>query len=389
MKRTFNILGLLLLLFAPVLLQASPNPRHISFNFYGDTIQFDLDSSCVLPVDRPITQQALESFYESLSAASFQSIVSVLITYKTVHKPDDWFFYQLIRRTAQQISPKEANYERYTAYKWFLLRQCGYDALLTFASDKLLFYVQSDDKIYNIPTRISLNKQYICLNYHDYGLIDFNLYSFKEITLPTLAGFSSFSYKITRLPEFAASDYREKEIHFQFYNTNYQFKIKLNTQIQQLFANYPVLDYSFYFDIPLSTGTYSSLIPQLKKNLASMRTKDGVDYLMRFTRYAFLYQKDEDGFGKEKRMSAEETLLYDKSDCEDRVALFFYLVKEIYDLPMIVLTNDEHVTLAVQLQRPIGQTILYNGQKYSICEPTPQGEDIRMGQLSPAAAKQP
>jgi hypothetical protein len=30
---------------------------------------------------------------------------------------------------------------------------------------------------------------------------------------------------------------------------------------------------------------------------------------MRFTRYAFLYENDQDNFGKEKRLSPEQTLL--------------------------------------------------------------------------------
>jgi hypothetical protein len=32
----------------------------------------------------------------------------------------------------------------------------------------------------------------------------------------------------------------------------------------------------------------------------------------------------------------------------------------------------------------VGKPILYNGQKYSICEPTPQKEDLLIGQLASA-----
>lgn len=108
---------------------------------------------------------------------------------------------------------------------------------------------------------------------------------------------------------------------------------------------------------------------------------------MRFTRYAFLYEKDSEIFGKEKRLSPEETLLYKYSDCEDRAALFFYLVKEIYNLPMIVLVYPNHVTIAVQLAKPVGKPIVYNGKKYSVCEPTPQKQDLRLGQRIPSLSK--
>ena len=120
-----------------------------------------------------------------------------------------------------------------------------------------------------------------------------------------------------------------------------------------------------------------------------MNTKNGVDYLMRFTRYAFLFEKDSEVYGKEKRLSPEQTLLYEQSDCEDRAALFFSLVKEIYNLPMIVLAYPDHVTIAVKFNRPVGTPILYNGDKYSVCEPTPQKQDLAVGQLSRNLKKEP
>ncbi len=119
-----------------------------------------------------------------------------------------------------------------------------------------------------------------------------------------------------------------------------------------------------------------------------MSVKYGVDYLMRFTRYAFLFKQDNQQFGGEKRLSPEQTLLFEQSDCDDRAALFFYLVKEIYNLPMIVLSYPEHVTVAVKFEKPVGKPILYNGEKYSVCEPTPQKEDLAVGELLPSLLKQ-
>jgi hypothetical protein len=55
----------------------------------------------------------------------------------------------------------------------------------------------------------------------------------------------------------------------------------------------------------------------------------------------------------------------------------------MYDLPMLVLTYPKHVTVAVQFEKGYGKTIEYNGVKYSICEPSPQKFDLRIGQLLP------
>jgi hypothetical protein len=46
------------------------------------------------------------------------------------------------------------------------------------------------------------------------------------------------------------------------------------------------------------------------------------------------------------------------------------------------------VTIAVKFDKPIGNTIDYNGNKYSVCEPTPQEYDLNIGQLLPALRKE-
>ena len=64
-----------------------------------------------------------------------------------------------------------------------------------------------------------------------------------------------------------------------------------------------------------------------------------------------------------------------------------YLVKEIYDLPMITLVFPAHVAVAVAFEKPIGFAINYNGKKYSVCEPTPQKLNLSVGELMPELYK--
>jgi hypothetical protein len=163
----------------------------------------------------------------------------------------------------------------------------------------------------------------------------------------------------------------------------------LNPHVKNIFTNYPASDYEAHFNMPLSSDTYNSLVPALRKAVRGLNTRNGVDFLMHFTRYAFLFKPDQESFGSEKRLSPEQTLLYDYSDCEDRSALFFFLVKEIYALPMIVLTYPEHVTVAVKFDKAFGKTIDFNGIKYSICEPSPQKTDLAIGQVSPELSDMP
>ncbi len=361
--------------------------QKISFDFYGDSIVLDTDASINVEFPHQLSSAAVKEFYTSFNTANYQPLVNALLVYKSKYQLNDWLYYQLIRATAQQLSPKAANYSRYTLYKWFLLCKSGYDATVSVRNDRLLFYVQCDENIYDIPYHLKNGKQYVCLNYHDYGLIDFEKEKFLETSIVIPEAIKPFSYKVTQMPDFKPENYTTKNIQFNYYQQEYHFKIMVNPQVQAIFTNYPVVDYESYFNIPLSKKTYSSLIPALQKNIQKMNLKQGVDYLMRFTRHAFLFEKDSDVFGKEKRLTPEQTLLFEQSDCEDRAALFFYLVKEIYNLPMIALEYPTHVTIAVQFEKPVGTPIVYKGNTYSVCEPTPQSKDLRLGEVLPSLRK--
>lgn len=362
---------------------AQENRQHLHFTFYGDTLDVQLDQWHFTGFDGPLSNGNIREFYDSMNSNRYQPLIDALLACKEKNQLNDWLYYQLIRKMAQQLSPKGDNYQRYTLYKWFLLNKSGYDATLAIRGDVLLFYVQSDDNIYDIPYYQMRDKQYVCLNYHDYGKLDFREKEPNEVPVKIPEGQKAFSYKVTRMPEFTDADYEEKDIQFDYKNKSYLFKIKVNSQVQTLFANYPVVDYEAYFNIPLSQKTYNTLIPEMRNTLKGMDQRKGVDYLMRFTRNAFSYENDQDNFGKEKRLSPEQTLLTRYSDCDDRAALFFCLVKEIYNLPMIVLAYPHHVTIAVKFDKPKGNVIHYKNGAYSVCEPTPQQTDLSVGELSP------
>lgn len=361
----------------------------MSFDFCGDTIAFEFDPNALIQFPEPLSDTALYEAWLQVQQEYYNSILRALKDYKTEHKPDDWLYYQLVRRTAQAISPKADNYHRYTFYKWFLMAKSGYDVMLNTSGDFLLFYIHCDENIFNIPVRMKGNQQYVCLNYHDYKKIDFTKNKFTVFPLFLEEAKKDFSYKVTKLPDFRPGDYVERDLQFDYNENNYNFKVKLNTQVQKIFANYPVVDYSSYFNIPLSKETENSLIPVLKKRLKGVNVKSGVEYLMHFTRYAFLFQPDSLAYGGEKRMTAEQTLFSEHSDCEDRASLFFCLVKEIYNLPMLVLNYPKHVTIAVKFDKPVGNAIEYKGARYSICEPSPQKVNLAVGQMIPELRKAP
>ncbi len=363
-------------------LYAPAKAQQYALDFYESTFNFSADSTLNIKFNDSMTKQSIAHFYAQLSAGNHQSLIQSLNNYKESHHLNDWLYYQLIRKTAEQLSPKTENYSRYTLYKWFLMTKSGYDAKIAIGNNQIIFYVRNDEDISDIPFFMIDDKKYMCLNYHDYGKFFQKEQTYKPIDIKIEEAKNAFSYKVTRMPDFKPENYYQKKITFNYKHKAYHFDIKVTDEVANIFKNYPVVDFESYFNIPLSKATYASLIPILKENIKKMPTKKGVDYLMRFTRYAFLYEDDEQAIGKEKRFSPEQTLLNDQSDCDDRAALFFYLVKEIYNLPMIALLYPTHITMAVQFDKPMGDAVYYNGKAYSVCEPTPQKQDLKIGQIS-------
>ncbi len=144
----------------------------LSVNFYGDTLQIQSPVDVLQKDQEILSEEFITNYYSGLKEAGYVAVAQNLLRYKKEHHLDDWLYYQLIRTVAGAISSKAANYHKYTLFKWFLLRQSGYDATISFCNNKLLLYIQTDEEIFEVPFHTRDNKQYVCLNYHDYGTID-------------------------------------------------------------------------------------------------------------------------------------------------------------------------------------------------------------------------
>jgi hypothetical protein len=351
-------------------------------NLYSSTFSLPRTSYglCIDKVEN--TASAFKSAAELITGWGYQDLTDSLLAYRRHLQLNDWMYYQLLRSVAQVLYPKEADYNAYTLFKWFLMCKSGYDAQLALSGQNIVFYVYNNEDIADIPFFMVEGKKYMCLNYHDYANATLQDHPPQALNLQLPGAIQAFSYRVTQMPEFKSQDYTDRKLEFVYNHQQYHFIIRQNTVLEKLFANYPGVDFEIYFNIPLSRETYSSLIPLLKKNIRNLDQKKGVDYLMRFTRYAFLYEDDQQNFGREKRMSPELTLSSAYSDCDDRAALFFYLVKEIYNLPMIALLYPSHITMAVAFGQPEGEPIFYGGKIYSVCEPTPEKEDTPIGRFT-------
>src|ERR1044071_7026540 len=93
--------------------------QNLEFEFCGDTISIPADASLIRAFNETPTQESVQAFYTALDSGKYQPTIQALTDFRDSHRLNDWIYYQLIRKTAQQLSPKAENYERYTLNKWF------------------------------------------------------------------------------------------------------------------------------------------------------------------------------------------------------------------------------------------------------------------------------
>ena len=360
----------------------------LAVNFLSSEYTFVLEKNSLKASIQQLSEN--KSLAKELPSTLLQPAVEKINVLQKELKLADWLVYQLIRRVAEQINSKYEDYTQYTLTKYALLTAVGFEPVIYTSKEKILLYVKSSDTIYNLPNKRINGKQYVCLNYHDYKFqINFQLEKFyKQFENLEKEG-RDFFYSITYLPSFQKSSYFEKTIAFNYKNKLETFHVPVNTEMQDYFTNYPVTEYRYQFNIPFSEITYNTLIPELKSRIKNLTPEKGVEYLMLFVRDGFEFETDTKLFGREKRLSAEETLISSSSDCEDRSALFFSLVKEIYNFPMAILSYPEHVNVGVLLPKPKGISVAINNQRFTICEPTPQKIKRGIGWMSKKLRRDP
>ena len=134
-------------------------------------------------------------------------------------------------------------------------------------------------------------------------------------------------------------------------------------------ASYPQADYETFFNAPMDDKTYKDLALSLKKYIDGKKASEAMNFVLHFVQKSFKYEQDNKQFGREKVMFAQETLFFDKSDCEDRAVLFSYLIKELFDISVVGVKYKDHMATALYVPLD-GDIVTAGSRKFVIADPT-------------------
>lgn len=344
---------------------ANAGPEQINFRFYSEPLSLSYDRSMLLTLPEKFSEEDLSNYYLRLEKTNFQVYLASLENKKRELQLNDWLFYDLMRQSLETLL-SEQNKRQIELLSWFFLSKSGFDTRLTYLRDKLYVYVYSEDEIFETPMiqedgRVFINLSSIGQKSKQEALY---LLDFK----PPMRG-RSFQLPLKTLPKLAP-DLKERSFTFTYRNRPYQVNVKADATLAEIMNKYPLLAEEQYLETPFSNMLSESLVPVFNKWIQDLSAREGLELIVSFTRSAFAYKEDKQYFGRSKPMIPDEVFLYPFSDCEDRTALFFGLVKSLLDLPMIILAFPDHLTVAAALPEGVGQPIRYKNRLYYVCDPT-------------------
>ena len=135
----------------------------------------------------------------------------------------------------------------------------------------------------------------------------------------------------------------------------------------------PMTVFPIYFTTALPIESQKVLLntfDQMKKDYTPTQF---ISMLLHFVQTGFEYKTDEEQFGYEKYFYPEEVIGYPYCDCEDRSALFAWLVERYTNAKVIGLQYEGHMATAVYFGDNAdvkGDGFMYGGKKYFVCDPT-------------------
>ncbi len=351
----------------------TPSLKTVSFDYYSQQVVLPAQKKVKLSISVPLNNRQIANAWLALAAQNNNPLLQQLRSYRQNLALNDWGFVKLVHQAACQLSANEPM--DCMLYTWFLLNKLGYNAKLAFRKDRIFLLLPSSDVMYERP--------FVVINQQKFYFITFN--GMPDLTGKILTYRGSYqkaekplALAIRRLPHLPQT-VEKRVVRFEYDGKSYAVPLQFDGEVVRYFKNYPQTNLKLYFQAPASSYLKYSLLNSLREIVRDKDEWQAANILLRFVQTGFKYQTDDQQFGHEKYMLPDETVYYPSCDCEDRAVLFAYLVRNLLGLEVIGLDYPNHVATAVRFHSEIpGKTIVYQGKRFVICDPTYINADVGM-----------
>ena len=334
----------------------------ISVDFFGSMLRFTPNKKIEQAKFYPENQKGITNFFTVLASSDYSTTLREIREYQKSFMLNDWALYLLVNKLSKK-SFSDSNEAK--IYSWFLLNKLSYNVKIALSKNHDVYLLHySKATIYATP-RYSFNgKYYYIISAYNHKNIE-RIYTYKsdypEADKP-------LDFTLRSLPLLKEKSL-QKKIGFKDYGKNYTASYSYNKNLLDFMNTYPQVDYKIYFNAPMESRTYAEIAKDIKQYTDGKKISEAMNFVLRFVQKAFKYERDDEQFGYEKVMFAEETLVYNASDCEDRAVLFSYLVKHLFGINVVGVKYSDHMSTALYIPLK-GDSVMVANRRYVMADPT-------------------
>lgn len=352
---------------------AKPTKPVFSFTFYGQKCEIPLENKHRFKLTNA-TEGAVADGWMVLSSDKYLPVVAQCLEYRDKMHLPDWGYVRFVEQATTAFFPaNQLNEAR--LMQMYILTQSGYKVRIGRTDNRLVLLLPSDDDIYMYSYLIVGGKRYYIAD-KSMRQGSFNVFT-REFPKE-----QDFSLQIAEQPVLAVNSTTSRHLQSK-HDKELSADVSVNKDLIAFYNDYPLSNnWNIYANASLSQHAKEQLYPALRNSIAGKSTLTAANILLHFVQTAFEYATDDEQFGTERPLFADETLYYPYSDCEDRAILFSVLVRELLGLEVVLLHYPGHLATAVCFDTEVpGDYIMIGGKRYTVCDPTYINADI--GQAMP------
>ncbi|TYP93503.1 hypothetical protein LX73_1207 [Fodinibius salinus] len=352
--------------FKPTVEKADVTTKNLMF--FDVPIRYRYYTAFQKQIDKPVNKKVISNFWKHLSTKDYPPFLNQIKQVQNKLSLNDFGYAQLLENIGEQIYGKDT--PESTLFAWFMLTQSGFNTRIGYNQENVYLLIQTTPRLFNTTYFTMKGTKYYAISFNETNnKAPSKLYTYKG-DYPK-SDMKALNLSATDFPAFPEKP-MNKTMSFSYKDTSYSFDVPINQQVINYYKNYPNAYLGLYFNSRMDTTTYNQLARSLRPLLKGKSDFEKVSILLRFVQTSLEYKTDQQQFNKEKYMFPEEALYYPAADCEDRAALFAYLVEHLVGLDYISLRYPNHLTVAVHFPEnpPEGTHFNYRGKSYYMADPT-------------------
>lgn len=360
-------------------METQPEPKHdliddlsnpldlITVSFYGRKMEFEVPRALRITANG-IREKQVSEYHEAMRESQADYILHrQLNDAVSMMGLNEWGYFALLRTLSEKMFT-EAN-DR-VLFSFYMLHSHGFKARVGRGKKSgqlmLLLALDNSKEVYSKTFfRINGTKFYAVYGNGTRGEC---IYSYDEKADDS--GLKEIGLDFSKTLRIASCD-KQRNLHLN--KANVDISLPYSTAHLRYYDDIPTTVFPVYFKTPVSYEAEQAMAQTFGELGKHYNKVQMVDIMLNFVQTAFAYKIDEQQFGREKYFFPEEVIGLPFSDCEDRSALFAWMVKRFLGYDVVGVLYDDHLATAVCFDDEVklpGKSLMLKGKRYVICDPT-------------------